>query len=45
MERQQLEARMGRGGYVVGATWDEGNMVRAVRRFGGMTLEWRYGEG
>ena len=32
-------------GYVVGAIWDEGNMVQAMRRFGGRTIQWRYGEG
>ena len=45
IEREGLEARLGRGGYVVGAMWDEGNMVHAMRRFGGATLEWRFGDG
>ena len=45
IEREGLEARLGRGGYVVGAMWDEGNMVHAMRRFGGTTLEWRFGDG
>ena len=27
-----------RGGYVVGAMWDEGNMVHAIWRFGGTTM-------
>ena len=43
--REALEAGLGRGGYVVGAVWDEGNMVQAMRRFGGRTIQWRYGEG
>ena len=45
MGREALEAGLGRGGYVVGAVWDEGNMVQAMRRFGGRTIQWRYGEG
>ena len=45
MGREALEAGLGRGGYVVGAMWDEGNMVQAMRRFGGRTIQWRYGEG
>ena len=45
MGREALEAGLGRGGYVVGAMWDEGNMVQAMRRFGGRTIHWRYGEG
>ena len=45
IEREGLEARLGRGGYVVGAMWDEGNVVHAMRRFGGTTLEWRFGDG
>ena len=45
MEREALEARIGRGGYVVGAMWDEGNAVHAMRRFGGTTLAWRFGDG
>ena len=45
MGREALEAGLGRGGYVVGAVWDEGNMVQAMRRFGGRTIKWRYGEG
>ena len=44
MGREALEAGLGRGGYVVGAIWDEGNMVQAMRRFGGRTIQWRYGE-
>jgi len=43
MGREALEAGLGRGGYVVGAVWDEGNMVQAMRRFGGRTIQWRYG--
>jgi len=35
MGREALEAGLGRGGYVVdrlvGAMWDEGNMVQAMR--------------
>ena len=38
-------ARLGRGGYVVGAMWDEGSVVHAMRRFGGTTLAWRFGDG
>ena len=45
MGREALEAGLGRGGYVVGAVWDEGNMIQAMRRFGGRTIQWRYGEG
>ena len=45
MEREALEALIGRGGYVVGAMWDEGNAVHAMRRFGGTTLAWRFGDG
>ena len=45
IEREALEARVGRGGYVVGAMWDEGNAVHAMRRFGGTTLAWRFGDG
>ena len=45
MEREALEARLGRGGYVVGAMWDEGSAVHAMRRFGGTTLAWRFGHG
>ena len=45
MGREALEAGLGRGGNVVGAMWDEGNMVQAMRRFGGRTIQWRYGEG
>ena len=33
MGREALEAGLGRGGYVVGAMWDEGNMVQAMRRY------------
>ena len=36
---------MGRGSYVVGAQWDEGNMVHAMKRFGGTTVGWRFGDG
>ena len=43
--REALEARLGRGGYVVGAMWDEGSAVHAMRRFGGTTLAWRFGDG
>ena len=43
--REELEARVGRGLYVAGAAWDEGNMVRAMRRFGGQTIGWRFGDG
>ena len=34
-------------GAVVGAHchWDEGNMVHAMRRFGGTTVGWRFGDG
>ena len=47
MVRAELEARVGRGLYVAGAAWDEGNMVHAMRRFGGGTigLRWRFGDG
>ena len=45
MEREALEARLGRGGFVVGAMWDEGNMVHAIRKFGGTTMGWRFGDG
>ena len=43
--REELEARVGRGLYVAGAAWDEGNMVHAMRRFGGQTIGWRFGDG
>ena len=43
--RGELEARVGRGLYVAGAAWDEGNMVHAMRRFGGQTIGWRFGDG
>ena len=43
--REALEERVGRGLYVAGAAWDEGNMVHAMRRFGGQTIGWRFGEG
>ena len=36
---------LGRGSYVVGAQWDEGNMVHAMKRFGGTTVGWRFGDG
>jgi len=45
MERAALEGGLGRGSYVVGAQWDEGNMVHAMRRFGGTTVVWRFGDG
>ena len=45
MAREELEAGLGRGRYAVGAEWDEGSMVHAVRRFGGLTIEWRFGDG
>ena len=45
IDREALEARLGRGGYVVGAMWDEGNMVHAIRKFGGTTMGWRFGDG
>ena len=45
IEREALEARLGRGGFVVGAMWDEGNMVHALRKFGGTTMGWRFGDG
>ena len=32
-------------GYVVGAQWDEGNMVHAMKRFGGTKVGWRFGDG
>ena len=32
MGRAALEGGLGRGSYVVGAQWDEGNMVHAMRR-------------
>ena len=38
MGRAALEGGLGRGSYVVGAQWDEGNMVHAMRRFGGRTV-------
>ena len=38
-------AGLGRGSYVVGAQWDEGNMVHAMKRFGGTTVGWRFGDG
>ena len=44
MAREELEAGLGRGRYAVGAEWDEGSMVHAMRRFGGRTVEWRFGE-
>ena len=34
-----------RSGYVVGAQWDQGNMVHTMRRFGGTTMGWRFGDG
>ena len=45
IDREALEARLGRGGYVAGAGWDEGNMVHAIRKFGGTTMGWRFGDG
>ena len=30
---------------LVGAQWDEGNMVHAMKRFGGTTVGWRFGDG
>ena len=45
MGRAALEDGLGRGSYVVGAQWDEGNMVHAMRRFGGTTVGWRFGDG
>ena len=36
---------LGRGSYVVGAQWDEGNIVHAMKRFGGTTVGWRFGDG
>ena len=45
MARDELEAGLGRGRYAVGAEWDEGSMVHAIRRFGGRTIGWRYGNG
>ena len=45
MGRATLENGLGRGSYVVGAQWDEGNMVHAMRRFGGTTVGWRFGDG
>ena len=45
MVRAELEARVGRGLYVAGAVWDEGNMVHAIRKFGGTTMGWRFGDG
>ena len=45
MGRAALEGGLGRGSYVVGAQWDEGNMVHAMRRFGGTTVGWRFGDG
>ena len=43
MAREELEAGLGRGRYAVGAEWDEGSMVHAIRRFGGQTIGWRFG--
>ena len=45
MAREELEAGLGRGRYAVGAEWDEGSMVHAMRRFGGRTIGWRFGNG
>ena len=45
MGRAALDDGLGRGSYVVGAQWDEGNMVHAMRRFGGTTVGWRFGDG
>ena len=45
MGRAALEGGLGRGSYVVGAQWDEGNMVHVMRRFGGTTVGWRFGDG
>ena len=45
MGRAALEGGLGRGSYVVGAQWDEGNMVHAMKRFGGTTVGWRFGDG
>ena len=44
MGRAALEDGLGRGSYVVGAQWDEGNMVHAMKRFGGTTVGWRFGD-
>ena len=45
MGRAALEGGLGRGSYVVGAQWDEGNMVHAIRKFGGTTMGWLFGDG
>ena len=46
MGRAALEDGLGRGSYVVGAqSWDEGNMVHAMKRFGGTTVGWRFRDG
>ena len=47
MGRAALEDGLGRGSYVVlvGAQWDEGNMVHAMKIFGGTTVGWRFGDG
>ena len=43
--RRPRTESVGRGLYVAGAAWDEGNMVHAMRRFGGGTIGWRFGDG
>ena len=45
IRREEVEAGLGRGRYEVGAEWEEGNIVHAMRRFGGRTIEWRFGVG
>ena len=45
MGRAELEAGVGRGRYVVGAEWDEGNMVQAMSKFGGSAIQCRFGDG
>ena len=44
-EKRGAETTELRRGYVVGAAWDEGNMIQAMARLKNPTIAWRYGDG
>ena len=44
-ETRRAETTESRRGYVVGAAWDEGNMIQAMARLKNPTIAWRYGYG
>ena len=44
-ETRRAETTESRRGYVVGAAWDEGNMIQAMARLKNPTIAWRYGDG